>query len=64
MTFRKLNGVQHTDFKYTFLPQQPRNYFDSLHLFKQLAEMRNIEIILGGLLRSDGQIRFFILTRI
>ncbi|MGQ9818773.1 MAG: glycoside hydrolase family 20 zincin-like fold domain-containing protein [Candidatus Kapaibacteriales bacterium] len=43
----KLNGIQHTDFKYTFLTQQPRNYFDSLRLFKQLAETRNIEIIPG-----------------
>lgn len=47
MAFRKLNGIQHTDFKYALLPQQPRNYFDSLNLFKQLAEIRGIEIIPG-----------------
>lgn len=47
MAVRRLNGIQHTDFKYTFLPQQTRNYLDSLRLFKEFAETRNIEIIPG-----------------
>lgn len=47
MVMRKLNGYQHTDFKYGILQQQPNYYFDSVRAFRKLCDDRNIEIIPG-----------------
>ncbi|MBL0174582.1 MAG: hypothetical protein IPP94_04820 [Ignavibacteria bacterium] len=47
MAMRKFNGMQHSDFKYGILQQQPPNYFDSLRAFRRLADERNLEIVPG-----------------
>ncbi len=42
-----LNGIQQNDFKYSILESQPRNYFDSVRLFRTNAAATNTEIIPG-----------------
>ncbi|MFA6572503.1 MAG: glycoside hydrolase family 20 zincin-like fold domain-containing protein, partial [Bacteroidota bacterium] len=61
MVTYKLNGIQHVDFKYNILKEQPAYYFDSVARFSAMSSSRNIEIIpgvasigwSGGLLWND-----------
>ena len=47
MAYRKMNGIQHNDFKYNILEDQPDYYFDSVQRFKNLCDDRLIEIVPG-----------------
>ncbi len=47
MAYRKLNCINHTDFKYSILEEQPQNYFDSARRFINMANARLIEIVPG-----------------
>ena len=47
MAFRKLNGLQHGDFKYNILDIVPSWYFDDVKQFKSAAHDRNVEVIPG-----------------
>jgi len=47
MAYRKLNAIQHTDFKYFILQDQPKYYFDSAAKFINLCKERDIEIVPG-----------------
>lgn len=47
MAYRKLNGLNHTDFKYNILDMMQPNYFENVKKFKTLCDERNVEIIPG-----------------
>lgn len=43
----KLNGVNLTDYKFSFISKQTRNYFDSLQSLKNFATQKFLEIVPG-----------------
>ncbi|ROL56247.1 hypothetical protein D9V84_08735 [Bacteroidetes/Chlorobi group bacterium Naka2016] len=43
----RLNGVNLTDYKFSFISKQPKNYFDSLQSLKDFANHHFLEIIPG-----------------
>lgn len=47
MAAYRLNGIQHSDFKYGILGEQPAYYFDSVQRFETLCAERGISIIPG-----------------